>query len=81
MQVLIIKASPRLSAEDQAEFHRHIRQVIRNIYEHCAQVAEDYVAKQHDFENSLTAQEVFDGVAEQFRQIADERKDFRVVVA
>jgi hypothetical protein len=51
-----------------------IRQLVRDQYEHCACMAEDYVAD-HDLHEELTGLQVGDAIAEMFRGVADERCD------
>jgi hypothetical protein len=57
---------------DRQLLKKLIRQLIRDQYEHCAQVAEDWVAN-NDRDESLDGIQVGDGIAEALRQIADER--------
>lgn len=49
-----------------------IRQMVRDQYEHCAQLAECFVPEE-DLNEGMTGLEVGDGVAEKIRKIADER--------
>jgi hypothetical protein len=58
---------------DQQQLKLLIRQLIRDQYEHCAQVAEDWVAN-HDRYEELDGMQVGDGIAECLRQFADERE-------
>ena len=53
-----------------------IRQLIRDQYEHCAQVAEDWVAN-NDRHEDFDGMQVGDGIAEALRQLADERESRR----
>lgn len=49
-----------------------IRQLIRDQYEHCAQIAECWVPE-HDLHEELDGMTVGDEIAEVFRKLADER--------
>ena len=56
-----------------ARIHNLLRQQSRLIYEQCAQISEDYVAK-YDPREELLGEQVGDACAEMFRIIADERR-------
>lgn len=60
------------SEAHKLEIERLIRQCIRLYIEHCAMVAEDYVATE-DLDGKLTGIEVGDRIAEELRKLADER--------
>ena len=50
-----------------------IRRLTFQIYERCAETAEDYTTF-HDLEGKLSGDEVGDKIAERIREFADERK-------
>ncbi len=55
-----------------------IRQLIRDQYEHCAQIAEHWVPE-NDLYEERSGLEVCDAIAEEIRKLADERVDMRTV--
>lgn len=56
-----------------------VRQLIRDQYEHCAQVAEDWVAN-NDLYEELDGMQVGDGIAEALRQLSEERESSRDLI-
>ena len=57
----------------QDKVARLVRQKARAIYEHCAMIAEDYVAC-NDLDEKLNGMEVGDAIAEAIRCASEERK-------
>lgn len=53
---------------------RLIRQLVRDQYEHCAQVAEHWVPE-NDLYEDRSGLEVGDAIAEEIRRMADERAE------
>jgi hypothetical protein len=68
-----------ISGCDRLLLKQLIRQLVRDQYEHCAQIAEDWVAN-NDRDECLDGMQVGDGIAEALRQIADERVSTRDLV-
>lgn len=63
----------KLSDGQRDELVRLVRQVVRDIYEASAQIAEDWCAN-HDREGMLCGDDICDGIAEEIRKHAEERK-------
>lgn len=57
---------------------RLVRQKARAIYEHCAMIAEDYVAF-HDRDETMSGLQVGDAIAETIRCASEERKGSRLL--
>jgi hypothetical protein len=58
--------------QQREQMIRLIRQLVRDQYEHCAQIAEHWVPE-HDLYEQRDGMEVGDAIAEAIRKLADER--------
>lgn len=63
----------KLSDGQRDELIRLVRQVVRDIYEASAQIAEDWCAN-HDRADMLCGDDICDGIAEAIRRQAEERR-------